>query len=297
MTATEWRVQIDRSMLLRFTCLRHCGTMAVLLLLPAVTFAAQPLFDPVATRRMQAFYEVYTGRQLTAEEVRTVDQEFSAGHARNGKSREAIRALAWEFGLHMILLREEKDRAAALSLRHRLIEANYFRPQMQDTLELRLLTEPDSVRVTDVRSGRLMTQRDVIALANLWHFAKTTADPSHRELSPRQVDELVSLLNQGVNDSRGRLPQFFGDAAAYWAGVRQMWPYLNSEQKRFARTYARDTWRVHMPVELYAALWGIDRASASRRWSADVATRIRGREETIQGMARLQSAVAAMFAR
>jgi hypothetical protein len=290
-------MQVDRPMQLRVSWLRRWGTMAVLLLLPVVTVATQSLSDPVATRRMQGFYEIYTGRKLRAEEVRTIDEEFSAGHARNGKSREAIRALAWEFGLHMILLREEKDRAAALSLRHRLIEANYFRPQMQNTLELRLLTEPDSVRVADVRSGRLMTQRDVIALANLWHFARTTGVPRHRELSRSQVDELVSLLNQGVNDTRGRLPQFFAGAAAYWAGVRQLWPYLNSEQKTFARAYARDTWQVRMPVELYAALWGIDRASASRRWAADVATRIRGTEETIQGMARLQAAVAAMFAR
>jgi hypothetical protein len=288
-------VQVDQSVMSRVSCVHRYVAMATLFLVPAVTLTSEPFVDPVATRRMQGFYEVYTGRKLTAEEVRAVDDEFSAGHAKNGKSREAIRALAWQFGLDMILLREEKDRAAALSLRHRLIEANYFRARMQNTLELRLLTEPDAVRVTDVRSGRLMTQRDVIALANLWHFAQTTDAPSHRELSGRQVDELVSLLNQG--DTRGRLPQFFGDAAAYWAGVRQLWPYMSREQKTLARAYARDTWRVRMPVEMYAALLGIDRASASRRWSADVATRIRGREETIQGLARVQDAAAAMFAR
>jgi hypothetical protein len=276
---------------------RRCGTMVVLLLLPIATFAAQPLSDPVATRRMQRFYEVYTDRTLTSEEVRTIDEEFSAGHARNGKSREDIRALSAEFGLHTILLREEKGRAAALSLRHRLIEANYFRPQMRGTLELRLLTEPDPVRVADARSGRVMTQRDVVALANLWNFSEATAAPHHRELSQRQVDELVSLLQKGVNGTAGRLPQFFGGAAAYWAGVRQLWPYFNSEQKSLARAYARNTWQVRMPVELYAALWGIDRASASRRWSADVATRIRGREEAIEGINRLRVAVAAMFAR
>lgn len=291
------RVRVDQFLVSRAICLHRCVAMAVLILVPAVTLASEPLVDPVATRRMQGFYEIYTGRKLTAAEVRTVDQEFSAGHAKNGKSREAIRALAWQFGLDMILLREEKDRAAALSLRHRLIEANYFRPQMQNTLELRLLTEPDAVRVADARSGRLMTQRDVIALANLWHFAQTTDAPGHRELSRRQVDETASLLNRGVDEGRGRLPQFFGDAAAYWAGVRQLWPYLSREQRNLARAYARDTWRVHMPVEMYAALWGIDRASASRRWSADVATRIRGREETIQGLARIQDAAAAMFGR
>jgi hypothetical protein len=105
----------------------------------------------------------------------------------------------------------------------------------------------------------------------------------------------VSLLSQGV--ARNSLPQFFGDAAAYWAGLQQLWPYLNSEQKRLARAYARDTWRIQMPVEMYAALMGTDRSSASRRWSADVATRIRGREQTIQGLDRLQAVAAAMFAR
>jgi hypothetical protein len=269
--------------------------IAVLFLLPVVTFAAEPASDPLVTRRMQAFYEIYTGRALTKAEARALGEEFVSGHTRGGKSPDAIRAIAGEFGQHMILLREEKDRAAALSLRHRLLEGNYFRPQMQNTFELSLMTEPDPVRVADARSGRLMTQRDVIALANLWHFADAADAPRHRGLSRSQVDELVSLLNQGV--TRGGLPQFFGDAAAYWAGVQQLWPYLSREQKTLARAYARDTWRIRMPVELYAALLGLDRATASRRWSADVATRMRGREQTIQGLDRLQAAAAAMFDR
>jgi hypothetical protein len=259
-------------------------------------FGAEPVADPVVTRRMQAFYEVYAGRKLTASETRALGEEFWAGHRRSGKSRDAIVAITGEFALHMILLREENGRAAALSLRHRLLEANYFRPEMQNTLELRLLTEPDPIRVVDARSGRLMTEQDIVALANLRHFTQSKGDPLHRALSRAQIDKLVGLLNQSLGTSGAGLPQFFGDAAAFWAGVRQLWRFSSNEQKKLARTYARDTWRVPLPVELYAAFWGLDRASASSRWSADVARRIRGGDDTLRGMDRLRAVMDAMFA-
>jgi hypothetical protein len=289
-------VRIDQSKSRHAGLLRY-GAIAVLLLLSGATWAAEPGSDPLVTRRMQNFYEVYTGRTLTKAEAHALGEEFVSGHTRGGKNPAGIRAVAGEFGLHTILLREEKDRAAALSLRHRLLEVNYFRPEMQNTFELRLMTEPDPVRVVDARSGHLMTQRDVIALANLWHFAQRSDSPRHRELSRAQVDELVALLNSGMSGARGQLPQFFGEAAPYWAGVRQLWPYLPDDQKRLARAYILNTWRVRMPVELYAALLGIEREHASRRWAADVALRIRGRDETVPGLGRVQAAAAAMFDR
>jgi hypothetical protein len=251
--------------------------------------------DPLVARRMSAFYEVYTGRKLTAAEVRQIAREFGTGHARDGKSRDQIRELAREFGFSMILLREDADHAAALTLRHQILERNYFRPSMQNTLELRLMTEPDPVRVVDTQSRRLMTERDVVALANLRHFAKSQGEPRHRELPRKRIDELVSLLKLRVARDNGTLPQFFGDAAAYWAGVRQQWPYFNAQQRSMARAYARNTWRVTMPVEMYACLWGLDRTGASNRWSNDVSARIRGRPDTLSGLADLQAALDSAF--
>lgn len=256
---------------------------------------AQDGVDPLIARRMSAFYEVYTGRQLTAAEIREVAQEFVTGHAGRGQSQSAIRELAREFGLSMILLREEPDHAAALALRHRLIEQNYFRPGMQDTLELRLLTEPDPVRVVDARSRRLMTERDVVALANLHHFATSGAEPRHREPSRERIEEIVTVLTRSIDASGITLPQFFGDAAAFWSGVRQQWPYFNAHQRGMARAYAASTWRVSMPVEMYASLWGLDRATASNRWSNEVSARIRGKPDPLGGLASLQAAMASAF--
>jgi hypothetical protein len=48
----------------------------------------------------------------------------------------------------------------------------------------------DPVRVVDEQSRRVMTERDVITLANIHHFAVTESEPHHHELSRRQVEEL-----------------------------------------------------------------------------------------------------------
>jgi hypothetical protein len=84
-----------------------------------------------------------------------------------------------------------------------------------------LFLEPDPVRIADARSRRLMTERDVIALANIRNFAKSSSPPRHKDLSRQQIEDLVALLKENVRDNRGRIPQFFGEAAAFWAGVRE----------------------------------------------------------------------------
>jgi hypothetical protein len=179
--------------------------------------------------------------------------------------------------------------------RHVLLEVNYLNPDMHDTLELRLLNSPDPVRVVDARSRRLMTERDVVALANIRHFAKSEGAPRHRPLTHRQIEELVSVLRATVGGNSGNMPRFFGEAAAFWAGVQQEWPKLNAEQRSLARAYAGRTWRVSMPVEMYASLWGLDRAAAMNRWTSDVSTRIRGRADSFGGMDSLNAAIDAMF--
>ena len=272
-----------------------CAALAIGFLLPMLALAAESSTDPVVARRMSAFYEMYLGRKLTPNETREMIHEFIQGHTRQGKNRDAIREVARNFGISMILLREDQGGPASLTLRDRVLEGNYFLPTMRNTLELKLLTEPDPVRVADVRTKRLMTERDVIALANIRHFATSAGEPRHKDLSRRQIEELVSLLNRGVGGKSGSLPQFFGDAATFWAGVRQQWPYLGAQQRSLARAYANNSWRVQMPVETYAALWGLDRTSAMNRWTNDVSTRIRGRADSVGGLSNLHAAMDAMF--
>jgi hypothetical protein len=262
---------------------------------PHTAFAGELPFDPVVARRMGGFYEVFLGRKLTANEVRQLTGELIEGGARSGQNREATRQVTWEFGLSAILLREDKEGPAALSWRHDFLETNYFRPEMQNTLELRLMTEPDPVLVVDARSKRLMTERDIVALANIHHFARSNGAPRHKELTRRQIEELASLLNSGIAGDHEALPPLFASAAAYWAGVRQQWPYFSKQQRSLARAYASDTWLTNMPVEMYASLWGLDRVSAARRWAVDVSARTREGAPTIGNLERLQAAMDSIF--
>jgi hypothetical protein len=230
--------------------------------------------DAPVERHLGAFFEVFAGRQLSRDELQQVTQEFVAYHTLHGRDRPAILEVAGRFGNFATALRDGKTGPAALSLRHARIAANFFDPDVQNTLFLRLLTAPDPVRVVDVQSRRLMTERDVIALTNIRHFARSTDAPRHEELSRQQIEAMIALLRATVGGNSGNMPQFFGEAAAFWAGVQQEWPDLNAEQRQRVRAYADRMWQVQIPVELYGRLWGLDPQAASSRHADDVSARI-----------------------
>jgi hypothetical protein len=228
---------------------------------------------PVASH-LEAFFEAFIGRELSRDELQQVTHEFVEYHTLHGRDRPAILEVARRFGHYANTLRGGKNDPAALSLRHARIAANFFDPDVQNTLFLRLLTVADPVRIIDVQSRRLMTERDVIALANIRHFARSQGEPRHQELSRQQLEEMVALLRATVGGNSGNMPQFFGEAAAFWAGVQQEWPDLNVEQRQLARAYADRMWRIQIPVELYVRLWGLDPQAASSRHADDVSARI-----------------------
>jgi hypothetical protein len=257
--------------------------------------SAQAASDAVVARRIQAFYEVYTGRKVTRAEVDRMTEELIAFQASNGKTGAAIRAGSEGFFTNMLILREDPEGAAAIHRRHFLIEVTYFDSRLRDMLEVQLLQEPDPVRVVDRRSKRLMTERDVVALANIRNFATSQSAPQHKAMNRQQIDRLVAVLNETA--SNGSMPRFFSDAAAFWAGVRQQWPYFSEQQKQLTRAYSRDTWRVSMPTDMYGSLWGLDAQGQLARWTNDVSTRIAGRPDVSTSSRKLQQALNSAFDR
>jgi hypothetical protein len=230
--------------------------------------------DAQVERHLGPFFEAFAGRELSHDELQQVTREFVEYYTLHGRDRPAILEAAGRFGNYANTLRHGKAGPAALSLRHTRIAANFFDPDVQNTLFLRLLTAPDPVRVVDVQSRRLMTERDVIALANIRHFARSKDAPHHEVLSRQQIEKMIALLRATVGGNSGNMPQFFGEAAAFWTGVQQEWPDLNAEQRQLARAYADRMWRVQIPVELYGRLWGLDPQAASMRHADDVSARI-----------------------
>jgi hypothetical protein len=228
--------------------------------------------DQVVARHMKGFFEAWLRRELRGNELREVTDEFIALYARRGKDRAGIHEAAKSFDLYTKLLREHDGTPGALTTRHFLLALNYFAPEMQNTIELRLLNEPDPVRVVDPGYKRLMTEKDVVALANIYNFANSDGEPRHKDLSRQVIDRLVVELDRAYGNypKATEMPQFYGETAAFWAGVRQQWPHLNAEEKRQARAYAQNTYKARMPVPLYAKLFGLDDNAAASRYLDDV---------------------------
>jgi hypothetical protein len=258
---------------LSYTC-RGCFTLICLLCAVACISCSGAVAqsDQVVARQQKAFFEVWLRRPLRGDELRVITDEFIAFFTKRGKNRAAIHEATRLFAEYTKFLREQDGTPGALTLRHQLITANYFEPDMQNTTELRLLTEPDPVHVVDPGYKRLMTEKDVVALANIYNFANSDGEPRHRDLSRQGIDRLVVALDRahGNYPKATEMPQFYGETAAFWEGVRQQWPHLNVEEKRQARAYAKKTYKALMPTQMYAKLFGLDINAAFSRRQDDV---------------------------
>jgi hypothetical protein len=253
--------------------------------------------DATVSRDLRSFFEAFVGRELTGTEVRDVSIEFIELHTEQGKAPDAIRDMARQLDGFSKPLRSNAATPAALQTRHALVESHYLNPDLHDTIMLRLMTEPDPIRVVDVRSRRVMTERDVIALANLRRFASSGGEPRHHQLSQRQIEALIAALQAAVGGNSGNMPRFFGEAATFWAGVQQEWPNLDDRQKSLVRAYADRTWRVQMPVEMYGRLWGLNPQAASSRYADDVGARIAGITDINMRLGNLPFVMDAIFGR
>jgi hypothetical protein len=138
-------------------CLVLAGLLSTLVFISCVEGAAQS--DQVVARGLKVFFEAWTERELSGDELRKVTDEFIVYNSKKGKKRAEIHESSKLFLEFAKILREQKGSPRALLLRHHLLEANYFDSDMQNTTELRLLTEPDPVRVVDPGGKHLMTER------------------------------------------------------------------------------------------------------------------------------------------
>jgi hypothetical protein len=96
-------------------------------------------------------------------------------------------------------LKTKRGQPEDLITRHLYIASSYFSPKHRGSLIQRLLTEPDPIRVVNPKTKRLMTQRDVVALANLGIFLHSHDSPKNQSFSPKEIEEAVVLLESAVS--------------------------------------------------------------------------------------------------
>lgn len=269
-------------------------TMTALLglFIPLITAKAEPveahLPNDTVKHHMSAFFEVYVGRSLAKNERDQLTREFIDYYGSEICRQDCINGLEL-FKKFTIVLKEKPGEPEALYLRHRLIQVNYFSPKMKNKLELRLLTEPDPVRVVDPGGKRLMTHRDLVAIANLNIFMRCYAGaPEEQTFSAENIDALTRQFDKLYGDHREarKMPEFMTLAAALWAGLQREWPEMDRDEKLAARDYVRYGAMRPMPRPLYVRLIGL-----SENQAAD----LRARDITAAGFARMSNRLGEFF--
>lgn len=265
-------------------CIKQlCITAILCLFLPLAAKAEQPIAylpnDTVKTH-VTAFFEVYVGHSLTENERDQVTREFIGYYGSETCRKDCIDGIEL-FKEYTTLLKEKPGDPEALYLRHGLIQVNYFSPKMQNKLELRLLTKPDPVRVVDPGGKRVMTQGDIVAIANLNIFLRCYAGPPEQQIF--LADDLDKLARQfdemfGNHPKARKMPEFMTNAAALWAGIQREWLELDEDEKLAVKDYIRHGAMRPMPRSLYVRLIGM---------SENEAADLRARDIRVAGFARM----------
>lgn len=210
-------------------------------------------------KRVKAFLEAYLRRPLTGAET----AQIAAGSTEKESDLAALPPVT-------DILINKDGQAEALMVRHQIIQGTYF-SGATSPVDPKIFQELDLVLVVDRQHKRLMTERDVVAIANIANFGLSQADPSHKDLPRETVMRLTAALDKayGPYKNAGELPPLFSEAAAFWAGVRREWPRLNASEREFVRKYCQATWGAtpHKAAtnELYARLWGLSKEQAAMR--------------------------------
>jgi hypothetical protein len=210
----------------------------------------QTLSTEAVQAQLADVYEAYLGRQLSQKELDQVTNEYILLFESNTCEAKCVQDLeAWKTNIR--IFQTKRGQPEDLIKRHSLISYNYFWPKTQGTLILRLLAEPDPVRVVNPAAKRLMTEKDVVALANLAIFLKSNGSPKHHSFSPKEIDQVVSVLRKG-----GKMPVLFVIAAELWTGIQRDWSFLSATEKQIVRDYIQNKSNKSMPLPLYIRLTG-----------------------------------------
>jgi hypothetical protein len=242
------------------------------------------------------FFKVYLGRSLSADELKRVTREFLAlfDNANTCESR-CVSALARD-KTNLVTLKNKRGQPEDLIVRHFYIAASYFSPKQRGTLIQQLLAEPDPVRASNPKNKRLMTEKDVVSLANIGFFVNSNEPPKHRTFPREEIDEASAMLDQivGSGVNAREMPLYFSLAAELWAGIQREWPTLSARERQSVRDYIQLKSSQSLPLPLYRRLLGLSDVDARQlqaserleRWSAKMSNmvsnyiRVTGRVQT-----------------
>jgi len=231
--------------------------------------ASEPTRSTEAVQtELENFFKVFLGRNLSQNELDQVTREFITSFGSSTCTAECVRTLNIN-QRHLAVMKAKPGQPEDLVIRQAYLYAGYFSPKVPEgRLFERLINEPDPIRLVDRKTKRLMTQRDIVALANLGIFIKSDGLPKHHSFSSEEIDEAVVVLTRILEPQR--MPILFLAAAELWAGIQHHWSALSASEQQSVRNYIQDQSDQPLPTHLYSQLFGI---------SSDAAQRLRTREQ------------------
>jgi len=210
---------------------------------------------------VKVFYRAWMRRELRPDELQAVTREYIGALTRQGMTPAKIEEDAkTRLAEETKLLRERDGAPVAITFRRHVLEAYYFDPVLKEKnpTELRLISETDPPRILDRKHKHLMTQGDVVALANLIVFTGSQGDPHRTAFSRQQIDQLAAGVERsfrtGPGDDFFFMPRYYFEASALWAGILREWRTLAPWEKSQVRNYSAQGIMAPMDERIYAKL-------------------------------------------
>ena len=243
----------------RRRCFRLLSLLLLILALFSCVSSAADLYSEVAPE-VRAFYRAWLRRELRPDELQAATREYIGVLTRMGLTPAKMEEDAKGLANDAKLLRERDGAPVAITFRRHLLEAYCFNPalQQQNPIRFRLISETDPPRILDRKHKHLMTQGDVVALANLIVFAGSQGDPHRTDFSRQQIDQLAAGVERsfrtGPGDDYFFMPKYYFEASALWAGILREWRGLTPAEKLQVRNYAAKGKMAPMDDKIYAKL-------------------------------------------
>lgn len=202
------------------------------------------------------------GRELTDDEVVTVAKEFIPLLGDSECTTRCIEAIRYN-EVRVAPVKEMPGTTLDVRTRHDYISDLYFSPEQRGSLIQRLSAEADPIMVVENAPQRLMTRADVVAVMNLYHFARESGPPAAKAFTERDVNAAAETLNSLYGSSEYVMPRHLPLAAAYWRGLELQWSTFSDTQRAQVRGYfASGGVRKPLASDLYAALLGLSAEKA-----------------------------------
>ncbi len=222
---------------------------------------AQELSFEQLKGELEYVLELVTKRQLSDAEVERAAGEF-VSHFDGRCDRDCAYAVE-QNKLLVEPMATQPGSPRDLLARQWLSQHLYFSPAQAGSFIQGLSDEVDPIRLADSKSGRVMTQGDLLGLMNLNHLLQHGGEPTERSFARDDVEEHVSVLLQRFVEGPESLPYRATMAAELWAGVHQNWNELDTSQRDAVISYLADReFQAGLDVATYRALFDVSEAEA-----------------------------------